>query len=166
MSRAARVKGIRLEVERLIGEGRSVVGDAWATTDFDELLAALAPQQPLSCRDLFGGDAMRRWLDRPGAVAVALVSSLPAETEPGTGVLVEILVCGRSDLRKADDAILRFADLVGPSARVTFHLCFDDALLQREIKAIRPILEKLGLSKDEGISHPMVTRAIAKVQRK
>ncbi|HEV8673752.1 MAG TPA: hypothetical protein VGX21_06890 [Methylomirabilota bacterium] len=166
MSRAARLTGIRREVERVAGAGQSVLVVALALTDFDELVGALAQHQPLRCRDLFGGDALRHQLGRVGSVAVALVGTLPADVEPGAGVRVEVLVCGRNEARVADEAILGFADRLGARARVTFHLSLDDALLQRQTESIKPILGRLGLTEDEAISHPMVTRAIARIQSK
>jgi hypothetical protein len=166
MSGAARLKGIRLEVERVAGAGAGVLVVAWAMPEFDELVGALAQHQPLRCRDRFEGDALCRQLGRGGSVAVALAGILPAHAEPGTGVRVEVLVSGRNDARTADEAILRFADLLGGRARVTFHLALDDALLQRQTGSIKPILGKLGLTEDVAISNPMVTRAIARIQSK
>ena len=73
---------------------------------------------------------------------------------------------GRSDTRPADDAIVRFADSLGPNAHITFHLALDDKLLQEFAGSIQPILQKLGMGPDEPISHAMVTRAIKNAQEK
>ena len=163
-SRAARLAGIRREGERLAGAGCSVLVVALTQAEFDELVAALAQQQPLGCRNRWEGDALRERLGRAGSIAVALAETLPDRMEAGIGVPVEILVCGRNTARRADEAILRVADLLGRTARVTFHLSLDDALLQRAVGSIKPMLARLGLSEDEAISNPMVTRAIARLQ--
>jgi preprotein translocase subunit SecA len=50
--------------------------------------------------------------------------------------------------------------------RITFHLSLEDKLLQEFGGPIQPILEKLGMSADEPITHSMVTRAIKNAQEK
>jgi hypothetical protein len=166
MSDAARLRGIRREVERLAREKRSVVVVALTLTAFDDLAHELAPHTPSLCRDLFGLDNLRSQIIRPGSVTVALANIFSTDVRPTTSVPVEFLVCGRNDIQGADESLLRYADLVGPTASVTFHLSLDDALLSDYIGTIKPLLAKLGLPEDEAISNPMVTRAIANAQSK
>ena len=132
----------------------------------DELGDALAVHQPVRCADLFGKDGLRQSLSREGAVAVALSGALPLDLNPGADVGVDVLVCGRNDNRAADDAIERFADALGPNAHVTFHLSLEDKLMRELGGSIKPMLEKLGMSRDEPIAHSMVTRAIKNAQEK
>ena len=166
MSSAARLRGIRREVERLSGEGRSVVVVALTLPVFDDLVRELAQYKPLLCRDLFGLDALRGQLDRAGSVAIALANVLSTDVKPSPSVGVEFLVCGRSEAQAPDESIVRFADLLGTNARVAFHLSLDDVLLRDYVGSLKPLLGGLSLSEDEAISSPMVTRAIARVQAK
>jgi len=166
MSDPARLRGIRREVERLTHEKRSVVVVALTLTAFDYLARELASHAPSLCRDLFGLDTLRSQITRPGSVTVALASILSTDVKPATSVPVEFIICGRNDIQADDETLSRFADLVGPTASVTFHLSLDDALLSDYIGTIKPLLAKLGLSEDAAISNPMVTRAIANARSK
>ena len=99
-------------------------------------------------------------------MTVALSGALPLDVKPGSDVGVDVVVCGRDDSRAADDAILRFADALGASAHVTFHLSLEDPLLQQLGGSLKPLLERLGRKPDEPIAHAMVTRAIRNAQQK
>jgi hypothetical protein len=166
LSSAARLKGIRSELERCVGEGHGVVVVAWTLPAFDDLVRELEPYKPLLCRDLFGLAALRSQLARAGSVAVTLASALSTDIKPATSVPIEILVCGRNANRVTDELILRFVDLIGTNARVTFHLSLDDELLKEHVGFLKQLLGGLSLSEDEAISSPMVTRAIAAAQLK
>lgn len=165
MSRAARLTGICREVARLAAAGRSVLVVALTPTALDELAAALAQHQPLRCAGIFERDALRRQLGQPGTVAVALTSALPADMQPASDMPVEILVCGRNTTRTSDDAILRFAEPFGASARVTFHVAVDDPLLQPHIESFK-LITKIGVAEDEAIASPLITHAIERIQSK
>jgi preprotein translocase subunit SecA len=162
----ARVRGIAREAGMLASEGRSVLVVALALGALDELAAAVVALQPKRCVDLFERDALRRHLERPGAVAVVLPGALPTDAALAGNVPLDLLVCGRNDRRRADEAIARVAGILSPDARVTFHLALDDPLIARFGAEITPILERLGLTADEPIQHAMVTRAIENAQRK
>jgi hypothetical protein len=166
LDHGARMRGIARAAGTLAAEGRSVLVVALSSGALDELAAAAAPLQPKRCVDLFERDALRRHLERPGAVAVVLPGALPTDGALAGSVPLELLVCGRNDRRRADEAIARVADILSPDARVTFHLALDDPLIARFGSEIGPILGRLGLSADEAIQHPMVTRAIENAQRK
>lgn len=166
MSHAARVRGMRREVERLAAEKRSVVVVAPTMAAFDKLAEELSAQQPLLCRDLFERDSLRRALDAGPVIAIAMSGALPAESKPGSAPQVDILVHGRSDSRAADEAIVGFADTLGPGARVTFHLSLDDPLLQQHGAKLKPVFATLGMSEDEAVSSPVLSRALANMQAK
>jgi hypothetical protein len=166
LSDAARLKGILCKVEQLTKDGRSVIVVAWTLPTFDDLARHLNQHKPLLCRDLFGFDALRGQLARGGSVAVALANTLSSDAKTATDVPVEVLVCGRNDLRAIDDNIGRFADRIGANARVAFHLSLDDALLKDYVGTLSPLLIRLNVPQDEAISHSMVTRAIAGAQAK
>ena len=166
IDRAARLRGITREVAALAEAERSVVVVSPTLAGLDEVEAALAAHQPLRCADVFAKDGLRLNLSRAGTVAVAASGALPLDLKPGPDIGVDILVYGRSDTRPADDAIVRFADSLGQNAHITFHLALDDKLLQEFAGSIQPLLEKLGMSPGEPISHAMVTRAVKNAQEK
>ena len=166
MDRTARLRGLAREVAALAEAERSVVVVSPTLAGLDEVEAALASHQPLRCADIFAKDGLRLNLSRAGTVAVAASGALPLDLKPGPDIGVDVLVYGRSDTRVADDAIVRFADSLGPNAHITFHLSLDDKLLQEFAGSIQPILQKLGMSADEPIQHAMVTRSIKNAQEK
>jgi hypothetical protein len=149
-----------------VKQGCSVVVVAWTLPTFDHLARALDQYKPLLCRDLFGFDALRGQLARAGSVSIALANTLSSDVKILTDLVVVVLVYSRNAIRAADDTIVRFADLVGPNARVAFHLSLDDALLKDYIGRVKSLLIRLDVPPDEAISHSMVTRAIAGAQAK
>ena len=165
MSNMARLTGMCSEVAKLAAAGRSVLVVALTPNSLDELAASLAQYQPLRCAGAVEHEALRRQLGQAGSVAVALAGALPADMQPAAGMPVDILVCGRNATRASDDAILRFADPFGASARVTFHVAFDDALLQPHLESIK-LLTSLGVSEYEAVSSPMISRVIERLQSK
>jgi preprotein translocase subunit SecA len=160
---AACLNGLCGEAAELARSGRCVVVVTLANAAFEAVSAALAPQQPAHCRDIFGRDALRAALARPGAMVVALSGSLPAEKMAATSA-VDILVYGRHPSRAADDAIARFADQLGVPATLAFYLSLEDPLLKPFVASCLPLLEQLGMREDEAIAHAMVTRAIQNCQ--
>ena len=166
MNHAARLRGMSREVAALAEAERSVVVVALSLTALDELGAALAVHQPVRCADIFAKDGLRLNLSHKGSVAIALSGALPLDLKPGAEIGVDVVVYGRNDTRAADDAIVRFADSLGPNAHITFHLSLEDRLMQQFAGSIQPLLEKLGMSADEPITHSMVTRSIRNAQEK
>jgi hypothetical protein len=138
---------------------------ALTPTALDELAAALADREPLRAPSVFERDALRERLGRAGTVSVVLAGALTPETKPVGDVRVEILACGRHDRRAADDAIVRFAESIEAGGFVTFHLSLEDPLLAEHVGQLGPMLDKLGMTDDEPISHSFVSRAIEKAQR-
>lgn len=163
---AARGRGLVRLVAAAVAEGAGVVVVVPTRTALDEATASLVSFQPTSVADVRGKSALRDGLRRGGTVAVALAGSLPADVDPLAGTRVEIVVAGRADRRAADDAIVAFADALGPGARVTFHLTLEDPLLQGFDAQIGELLTRLGASDDEPITHAFLTRAIANAQAK
>jgi hypothetical protein len=166
MNHGARLRGVSREVAALAEAERSVVVVALTLPALDELGAALATHQPVRCADVFAKDGLRLNLSRKGTVAIALSGALPLDVNPGAEVGVDVIVYGRNDSRAADEGIARFADALGANAHITFHLSLEDRLLQAFAGSIQPLLEKLGMSADEPITHSMVTRSIKNAQEK
>ena len=166
MGHTARVKGIAREAGVLAEAERSVVVVALTLSALDELAMALESRQPARCADVFAKDGLRLSLSRKGGVAVALSGALPLDLKPGPDIGVDVLVCGRNDKRAADEAIERFADTLGANAHIVFHLSLEDKLLQQFAGSIRPLLDKLGMTAEEPMTSPMVTRAIKNAQER
>jgi hypothetical protein len=166
ISQAARLKGIAREVGVLADAERSVVVVALTLSALDELATALEARQPVRCADIFAKDGLRLNLSRNGTVAVALSGALPLDLKPGPDIGVDVLVCGHNDKLADDEAIARFADSLGANAHLVFHLSLEDKLLQQFAGTIKPLLEKLGMTADEPMSSPMVTRAIKNAQER
>ena len=166
MSDAARVQGLRREVERVVAEGNNAVVVALTMARFEQMAAALADSKPALCRDRFERDALHRALQGTGAVAIAMSGALPTEAKAGSEARGELLVYGRNGARPADEMIVTAAGFLGSGVRVTFHLSLDDALLQQHGKPLKPILEKLGMSPEAPVTSPFLTRAIANAQGK
>ena len=172
---AARRAGLTREVARLVEGGASVLVVALHPGALDDWVSSLQGQAPVACRDVFGQAALRARLDQPRTLSVALASALPRPTRgagdtdagiPPSSVPAEILVCGRQDQRDADEAVIAFADALGPRARVTFHLSFDDPLLRQLTGQLKELMPRLGMTDDEPITHRLVTRSIERAQRK
>jgi preprotein translocase subunit SecA len=166
MSHGARLKGLEREVGVLAEAEKSVLVVALSLGALDELETALAAHQPSRCADVFGKEVLRERLSKPGSVTVALSGALGTEVKAPAVNGVDILVYDRNDTRAADEAIVAFADALGPNAHIVFHLSLDDPLLRGFTPSLAPMLEKLGMKEDEPISHAMVTRAIRNAQDK
>ena len=166
ISEAARTNGLQAEVSRLVGAGRNVMVVAPSKDTFSSLLAAFTAHQPARCQNVFDRDALLRRFGETPTVAVALADALPHAAKPPRDIRLEILVYGRNMRRSADDTIVHFANVVGPGARVTFHLTLDDPLLRKQSDRLKPLIEKLRIPENEPISHPFVSKAIAQAQSK
>ena len=164
-SDAARLRGVCREAGGFVDDGSSVLVVALTAGMLDRLAQALADRAPLRATGIFERDALRERLAQPGAVSVALPGVLVPEAKPDGAAQVEILVAGRHDARAADDAIVRFAESIEAGGFATFHLSLDDPLLAAHAGNLGPMLDKLGMTDDEPISHSFVSRAIEKAQR-
>lgn len=165
-SEAARLQGLQGEVSRLVTAGVNVMVVAPTKDTLSSLLTAFSAHQPARCQSVFDRDALLRRLGDTPTVAVALADALPHAAKPPREIRLEILVHGRNMQRSRDDVIVRFANVIGPGARVTFHLTLDDPLLRQQSERLKPLIEKLQIPENEPISHPFVTRAVAQAQSK
>jgi hypothetical protein len=172
----ARRAGLTRDAQRLADGGASVLLVTLSPAALDGMMAALQVRSPLACRDVFGQAALRARLSQPLAMSVALASALPkpAAGERGDAdaptdsspVPAEILVCGRNERRDADEAVVAFADTLGPRSRVTFHLSFDDPLLNELTGRVRELMLRLGMTDDGPVVHRMLTQSIERAQRR
>ena len=165
-SNAARLRGFDREVGVLVEAERSVLVVALGVAALDELESALARHHPWRCADLFAKAGLRERLSKAGTVTLALGSVLGSEVEAPIGNGVDILVYCRNDTRAADDAILAFADSLGPNTYIAFHLSLDDPLLKAVGGSRIQTLLKLGMNEDEPMESALVTRTIRSAQEK
>jgi preprotein translocase subunit SecA len=164
-SDAARLRGVCREAGEFAAEGvSSVLVVALTQAALDRFEAALADRAPLRATSVFEREALRERLGRPGTVSVALPAALVPGAKPAGDARVEILVAGRHDRRAGDDAIVAFAETIEAGGFATFHLSLEDPLLAGHIGDLGPILDRLGMTDDEPISHAFVSRAIEKAQ--
>jgi preprotein translocase subunit SecA len=164
-SDAARLRGVVREAGGFADDGASVLVVALTAGALDRLAAALADRAPLRATSAIERASLRERLGRAGTVSVALPAALAPEAKPAGDVRVEILVAGRHDARAADDAIVRFAESIEAGGFATFHLSLDDPLLAAHAGNLGPMLDRLGMTDDEPISHSFVSRAIERAQR-
>jgi preprotein translocase subunit SecA len=165
LSSAARLKGLRHDVEVLVEDENSVVVIALSMAVADELASAVEEFNPTRCMSLADAGALRAQLAKAGAVTVAMSGALPGQGKPDSEVPLEVLVCGRNDQRSADDGIVRAAAALARTSHVTFHLSLDDPLLRAHGANLKPLLEKIGMKEDEPVQHALLSRAIRNAQK-
>ncbi|HEU0307541.1 MAG TPA: hypothetical protein VFR30_11280 [Lysobacter sp.] len=166
----ARARGLRADVERALDGGQAVLLLLRSLTDEADFAHALAARSPAQGRDRFAADDLHARLHRPGALGVCTVDALRplAATRStggrGTSTALQVHVMARDGRRSADRKLL---DLLTPwaPALVAFHHSLDDALLRPHAIPLQPLLQKLGLTADEAIISPLLTRAIERAQR-
>lgn len=162
----ARRKGLHALIEQRLVGGKTVMLVCLNKNAFDTWSEAFVGRKPFHCQDVFGRNSLNSHLSRPGALIIALASSLPGDIAK-TASPVEIRVLERHASRASDDALLRFADQLGPMATIEFHL-------SREVELLKPfatdefktLLSKLGTSDTEAISNAMLSRSIANAQKR
>ncbi len=90
----------------------------------------------------------------------ALVSS-------ATGTAVEIIVAEHHPLRTRDEAIIEAATKLSCQAELSFHFSLDDPLMKYfGSTSIQELFTRLGIPRDECISHQFVSTAIRNAQEK
>jgi preprotein translocase subunit SecA len=87
--------------------------------------------------------------------------------ESGSHVGLKFIVLGRHPLRHYDDAVVRFASRVSNAAEVVFSVSLEDPLMKlfggdRQ----RAVLQRLGATEREAITHPWLTQSLRKAQAK
>lgn len=166
----ARTRGLRTDVECALDTGHAVLLLLRSLTDETDFARELAVRSPALGPDRFAADDLHAQLHRPGALGVCTVDALRplAVTRSTAGrdapTALQVHVMARDGRRSADRTLL---DLLTPwaPALVVFHHSLDDALLRPHAAPLQPLLQKLGLTADEAIASPLLTRAIERAQR-
>ena len=165
----ARLAGLAEKARTLSVDGR-VLALAHFPRMLDAVEEALGDRLSVVRADSDGDVAS--WLAalEPGFVGLALVDQLPAHGLDLVGRAdgrVSFLVAERHPLRAQDDRVERAAAALPYATTVQFVLSFDDPLVERFVgDRVKDLLAQLGVSADEEISHPMISAAIEKAQKK
>jgi hypothetical protein len=89
----------------------------------------------------------------------------PDESAPPSPLAVVVLE--RHFLRVHDEQVVKFAEGLGGSAAVEFHVSLDDALMRMFAgEWVASMLRKLGMQEDESIDSAMVSRKMRSAQGK
>lgn len=171
---ARKLEGIRRDVDEAVGGGLNVL----VVTHFESMLSvvgkklrecsiehrAFTPGDPVALCARSGGAA-------PAAVWLVLASHLRAgalvpapQTEE---VRLRVLAAEHHPLLARDEALVAALARLPCRSRTTFHTALTDALLSRFVgDGVRSLLEKLGHTEDECLSHPLIGAAIRGAQEK
>jgi hypothetical protein len=165
---AACQRGLRAEVERALDEGQAVLLLLRSLTDEADFARELASRSPALGRDRFAADDLQAQLHRRGALGVCSVDSLrplaATRTAAQRSAPLQVHVLARDARRSGDQKLLGLLEAWAPT-RVVFHHSLDDTLLRTHAVHLQPLLQKLGLSADEAITSPLLSRAIERAQR-
>ena len=106
----------------------------------------------------------------PGKVWLgsALVFNVAQATSPAvTGNKLEIIVAEHHPMQSRDQQVVDSAERLACEGHLCFHFSLDDPVMKLfGSETIKALLERLGIPKDECISHHLVTRAIRTAQEK
>jgi hypothetical protein len=154
MSAAAKYDAIRRDVEARMASGTRLIA---LVAHFPDVRAELEGVAADYAASGVVRAVLARELSSGGAAQIRLTES----------DMVDLLVAERHPLASEDTALLAFAEALPCRCRIVHHLSLDDALLQFVgAGQIRPLLEKLGASEAEPISHPLINRSVQGAQAK
>jgi preprotein translocase subunit SecA len=106
----------------------------------------------------------------PGKVWLGLARGLPMSSETATiteGGPLQIIVTEHHPMQSRDQEVIDAAAKLACNAQVCFYFSLDDPLMNHfGSEKIKALYERLGIPKDECISHHLVTRAIHTAQEK
>ncbi len=115
----------------------------------------------LNPSELCAAAGERIWL---GAAGAFQVGSRIAKPEGGT---VKIIVADHHPIRSKDQMVIAAVASLPCQAELAFHFSLDDPVMKHfGAETVKSLFERLGVRKDECISHPLVTSAIRNAQEK
>ena len=101
------------------------------------------------------------WL---GAASAFQVSSGTAKSSGGP---LQIIVAEHHPIRSRDQIVIDAAAGLTCEVELRFHFSLDDPVMKHfGAETVKALFERLGVNKDECISHPLVTTAIRNAQKK
>jgi len=168
----ARVRGLVAEVRRHVADGRPVIVVAHFADDLVDVGRRLAEADvPF--------ETVARWTDEHGdrvrnggpCVLAVLVDSLPEAMEgqdaPRGDAQFAAIATELHVLEDANERVRRLPDALGLPGRTVAFTSFDSPHVRRMAgERVKKTMAMLGLSQDEPIDSPMVTRGVEKALRK
>jgi preprotein translocase subunit SecA len=116
----------------------------------------------LNPAELCASSSGKVWLGSALAFHVGQAAS-PA----GAGKRLEIIVAEHHPMQSRDQQVVDSAKRLTCEGRLCFHFSLDDPVMKHfGSETIKALYERLGIPKDECISHHLVTRAIRTAQEK
>lgn len=171
---SARGEGVARAVNRFLLAGKSVllVAQFPATLGAfgEHILARKWPNHAVP-DVLTPNEALRLAAESAPRLLFALARNLRAAATPppddAAPSPLPVLVLERHPLRSHDDRVVEFAEGLGGSAAVEFHVSFDDPLMKRFAGDwMQNVLRNLGMKEEEPIESPMVARRLKAAQNK
>jgi hypothetical protein len=171
---SARGEGVAKAVNRFILAGRSVllVAQFPATlAAFGEHIIARKWSNHAAPDVLTPGTALALAVESAPRLLFALARNLRAAETPSPDDAapspLPVLVLERHPLRSHDDRVIEFAEGLGGSATVKFHVSLDDPLMKRfSGEWMQNVLRNMGMKEEEPIESPMVARRVKAAQNK
>jgi len=165
---ARKLEQICLRVSDVCKSGHSIL----LLSHFESALGVLArllrekgidhERSPVNLAELAASGQARVWLSPARAFQPAKKLSSAAEK-----VSLEIIVAEHHPMKTRDQEVMNAAASLDCDATLTFYFSLDDPLMKFfGSDSIKGLLERLGMEKDECISHSLVTRSIRQAQEK
>ena len=165
---ARKLEQICLRVSEVCDSGHSVL----VLSHFESALDAIArvfrekgidhERSPVNLAELADLGPSRVWLSPARAFQPAHKLNSAAQK-----VNLEIIVAEHHPMQSRDQEVMKAAANLDCDATLTFYFSLDDPLMKIfGSDSIKGLLEKLGMTKEECISHPLVTRSIRQAQEK
>jgi hypothetical protein len=154
MSHRAKLRGIRKELAKQTASGTTLIA---LVAHFPDLLTEL--------------EGIANGYDGPASVRALLAGQLSPDAARRLPLresdVVEVIVAERHPLASSDEKLREFAEALPCRSRVVYHVSLDDAVLRASgSDKLRGVLDRLGATEDEAITHGMVTQSIRRFQQR
>lgn len=154
LSSEAKFRGIRKEFEQRSAAGASMIALVAHFPDVLEDLEHIAAEHT-------GRASVRAVLARQ------LSAGDTARLPPGESRVLDLIVAERHPLASEDDALLELARSLPFRCRIAYHVSLEDPVMEAfKVESIRALLDRLGATDEEAITHPLVTRSIRRAQER
>lgn len=165
-----KLSGIVGDVRSAIEAGNNVLVLSHFPVSLTKLIRLLS-EANIQHRSYSAFDAAQLCEAAPGTVWVGLARAFqapPAIHVSGSNKApLKILVLEHHPRRSKDQALLDFAEKLTCETEVCFHFALDDPLLLHfNGDSIQTLVKKMGIDESETLSHPLITKAMAKAQEK
>jgi hypothetical protein len=150
----ARLDGVRRAALERLGQDALVLVVAHFSSTLAELRQAFEA----------AGQADSRLVLLPAEALAGLPS---VGTDPGRSLPISLIVAERHPLRSKDQALAEFAESLPPPCRLGFHVSLQDPMMRLFAGVwVGDMLRRMGMKEDQAIESRMVSRRVARAQRK